>query len=163
TPFDQEAFRTAAYDEIRRIIREEEPPKPSTRILLPLRRGGREGLPSKLGETATTISANRQSDPRRLRNSLRGELDWIVMKCLEKDRQGRSETASALVADLRRSLEHEPVEAGPPSAWYRLRKYARRNRALLATAAVVTSALVAGTAVSTRQAFRAMQAEGLAE
>jgi serine/threonine protein kinase len=145
TPFDQTTFRTAAYDEIRRIIREEEPQKPSTRI-------------STLDATATTISANRQSDPRRLWKSLRGELDWIVMMCLEKDRNRRYETANGLVADLRRHLNHEPVEAGPPSTWYRLRKSARRNRGLLATAAVVATALVAGAAVSTWQALRALQA-----
>jgi serine/threonine protein kinase len=117
TPIDAATFRTAANDEIRRIIREEEPPKPSTRV-------------STLAEAESTVSANRQTDARRLRKSLRGELDWIVMKCLDKDRRRRYETASSLVADLRRYLDHEPVEAGPPSAWYRLRKYARRNRAM---------------------------------
>jgi serine/threonine protein kinase/Flp pilus assembly protein TadD len=122
TPFDAATFRAAAYDEMRRIIREQEPPKPSTRI-------------STLEATATTISANRQTDPRRLRKALRGELDWIVMKCLDKDRNRRYETANTLVADLRRYLNHEPVDAGPPSAWYRLRKTARRNRAALAVTA----------------------------
>src|SRR5262249_29281945 len=124
---------------------------------------------STLGGTATTVSAERQTDPRRLRKSLCGEMDWIVMKCLEKDPARRYETASSLVADLRRHLNHEPVEAGPPSAWYRLRKSARRNRALLATTAVVVTALVVGTAVSTWQAMlarkaerRATMAEGLA-
>jgi serine/threonine protein kinase/tetratricopeptide (TPR) repeat protein len=150
TPFDQETFRTAALDEMRRIIREQEPPKPSTRI-------------STLGGTATTLSANRQTDPWRLRRSLRGELDWIVMKCLEKDRNRRYETANSLVADLRRYLNHEPVEAGPPSIGYRLRKAARRNRAALVTAAVLATALVAGTAVSTWEAIRATKAEGLAD
>jgi tetratricopeptide (TPR) repeat protein len=85
------------------------------------------------------------------------------MKCLEKDRNRRYETANALVADLRHYLNHEPVEAGPPSIWYRLRKVARRNRAALVTTAVVATALVAGTAVSTWEAIRAMKAEGLAE
>ena len=131
TPFDQETFRKAAFDEIRRIIREEEPPRPSTRL-------------STLEATATTVSANRQTDPRRLGRLLRGELDWIVMKALEKDRSRRYETANGLAADVRRYLDDEPVEAGPPSAWYRLRKFARRNRAALATAAVVATALVAG-------------------
>jgi tetratricopeptide (TPR) repeat protein len=82
------------------------------------------------------------------------------MKCLDKDRNRRYETANTLVADLRRYLDHEPVEAGPPSAWYRLRKYARRNRAVLVTAAVVATALVAGTVVSTWEAIRATNAEG---
>jgi serine/threonine protein kinase/tetratricopeptide (TPR) repeat protein len=146
TPFDQTTFRTAAYDEIRRIIREEEPPKPSTRISAPR-------------ATETDVSANRQSDPRRLRKSLRGELDWIVMKCLEKDRNRRYETANGLASDVRRHLNHDPVEAGPPSTWYRLRKSARRNRALLATTAVVASALVVGAAVSTWQVMLARKAE----
>jgi hypothetical protein len=144
TPFDQTTFRTAAYDEIRRIIREEEPPRPSTRI-------------SALEATATTISANRQSDSRRLQRLLHGELDWIVMKCLEKDRNRRYETANWLAADLRRYLNHEPVEAGPPAAWYRLRKYARRNRTLLATAAAVASALVAVAVLAVLYADRQRQ------
>jgi serine/threonine protein kinase len=89
TPFDHERLKTAAFDEVRRIIREEEPPKPST-------------LLSPHSRSATTVSANRRSDPRRLGRLLRGELDWIVMKCLEKDRNRRYESASALAADLRR-------------------------------------------------------------
>jgi serine/threonine protein kinase/tetratricopeptide (TPR) repeat protein len=163
TPFDAETFRTAGYDEMRRIIREQEPPKPSTRILLPSRRGGKEGLPlSTLETTATTISANRQTDPRRLRKALRGELDWIVMKALEKDRNRRYGTANTLVADLRRHLNHEPVEAGPPSTWYRLRKGVRRNRAVLGVAAGFAAVLITATAFSTRQAWRASRAEAVA-
>ena len=103
TPFDQDTFRTAALDEIRRIIREDEPPKPSTRL-------------SALGATLTTVSANRQTDARKLSRSLRGELDWIVMKALEKDRSRRYETASGLARDVERYLADEPVEACPPSA-----------------------------------------------
>src|SRR5262249_44549616 len=118
---------------------------------------------STLEVTATAISANRKSDPRSLGRMMRGELDWIVMKSLEKDRRRRYETANDLVADLRRYLNHEPVEAGPPSTWYRLRKYTRRNRAVLATVAVVATALLAGTALSTWEAIRAMRAEVLAE
>jgi serine/threonine protein kinase/tetratricopeptide (TPR) repeat protein len=157
TPFDAETFRKAGVDEIRRIIREQEPPRPSTRL-------------STLSDTLPIVSSNRGSEPRKLAYSLRGELDWIVMKCLEKDRRRRYETASGLVADLRRHLNHEPVEAGPPSAWYRLRKLARRNRPALVTAAVVAGALVLGTAVATWQAVRARRetaratdAEGLAQ
>jgi tetratricopeptide (TPR) repeat protein len=130
TPFDQERLRTVGYDELRRIIREEEPAKPSTRI-------------STLGPAAATVSANRQSDPRRLRQLFRGELDWIVMKALEKDRNRRYETASAFAADVQRYLNNEPVLACPPSAWYRFRKFARRNQAALATAAVVALAVLA--------------------
>ena len=150
TPFNQDTFRTAALDEVRRIIREDEPPKPSTRL-------------STLEATATTVSANRQSDPRCLSQSMRGELDWIVMKALEKNRNRRYETASGLAADVRRYLDDEPVEAGPPSAWYRFRKFARRNRAALMPAAFVGLALVAGTAVSTWQAVRATRAEQRAQ
>ena len=118
TPFDAERLRTAAYDEIRRIIREEEPPKPSTRL-------------STLGEATATVSANRQTDPKRLRQLFRGELDWIVMKALEKDRNRRYDTASAFAADVQRYLHDEPVQACPPSAWYRFRKFARRRKAFL--------------------------------
>jgi tetratricopeptide (TPR) repeat protein len=146
TPFDRETVRKAAFDEVRRIIREQEPPKPSTRI-------------STLGETLTDVSAKRGSDPRRLRKVVRGELDWIVMKALEKDRNRRYETANGLAADVRRYLEDEPVQACPPSAWYRLSKAARRNRAALVTAALVGTSLVVGTAVSTWQAVRARAAE----
>jgi tetratricopeptide (TPR) repeat protein len=151
TPFDRETFRKAAYGEIRRIIREEEPPRPSTRI-------------SSLEATATAaeVSANRQAAPRALRKLMRGELDWIVMKALEKDRNRRYETASGLAADLRNYLGGESVLACPPSTWYRLRKYARRNRTAIATAVVVAGALVAGTAVSTWEAIRATDAERLA-
>src|SRR5262249_18493769 len=116
TPFDRETFRKAAYDEICRIIREQEPPKPSTRL-------------SALGATLTTVSGNRGSDPRRLTRSVRGELDWVVMKCLEKDRTRRYETATGLPADVRPYLDDEPVAACPPSAWYRLRERRRRHPA----------------------------------
>jgi serine/threonine protein kinase/tetratricopeptide (TPR) repeat protein len=146
TPFDQDTFRTAAFDEIRRIIREQEPPRPSTRL-------------TAMGEALTTVSSNRRTDPRHLDRILRGELDWIVMKCLEKDRTRRYETASGLARDLSRHLADQPVEAGPPSGWYRFAKFARRNRAGLMTAALVVAALAAGTAVSTWQAIRATRAE----
>jgi serine/threonine protein kinase/Flp pilus assembly protein TadD len=130
TPFDQERLKDASYDELRRIIREEEPPRPSTRI-------------STLGLAATTVSTQRQSDPKRLSQLLRGELDWIVMKALEKDRDRRYESASAFAADVQRYLADEPVAACPPSAWYRVRKFARRHRGRLTTAAVLTAALAA--------------------
>jgi serine/threonine protein kinase/tetratricopeptide (TPR) repeat protein len=146
TPFDRETFRKAAFDEIRRIIREQEPPKPSMRL-------------SALGATLTAVSGNRGSDPRKLTRSLRGELDWVVMKCLEKDRTRRYETASGLAADVRRYLDDEPVAACPPSAWYRLGKLTRRHRAALMTAALVVAALAVGTAASTWQAIRATRAE----
>jgi serine/threonine protein kinase len=95
TPFDLERLKTAAFDEVHRIIREEVPPEPSTRM-------------STLGPSATTVSANRRSDPKRLRQLLRGELDWIVMKCLEKDRNRGYETVNGLRLDVRRYLADEP-------------------------------------------------------
>jgi serine/threonine protein kinase/tetratricopeptide (TPR) repeat protein len=132
TPFDKERLHTVGYDEMRRIIREEEPARPSTRI-------------STLGQAAATVSANRRSDPKKLSRIIRGELDWIVMKALEKDRNRRYESASAFAADVQRYLHDEPVQACPPSTWYRLRKFARRKRAALATAAVLAvAALLAG-------------------
>jgi serine/threonine protein kinase/Flp pilus assembly protein TadD len=128
TPFDAETFRTAAFDEMRRIIREEEPPRPSTRL-------------SALGETLTTVSANRKADPRHLSWSMRGELDWIVMRALEKDRRHRYETANDFASDVMRYLTDQPVEACPPSAWYRLSTFVRRNRVFLTVGAVVLAAL----------------------
>jgi WD40 repeat protein len=133
TPFDQERLRAAGYDEIRRIIREEEPAKPSKRF-------------STLGEVSVTLSANRQSDPKRLCQLFRGELDWVVMKALDKDRNRRYETASAFAADVQRYLHDEPVLACPPSTLYRLRKFARRNKALFLTASVIAVALLVAVA-----------------
>jgi WD40 repeat protein/serine/threonine protein kinase len=124
TPFDQDRLKAATYDEIRRIIREEEPARPSTRI-------------STLGMAASTVSVNRRCDPKRLSQLYRGELDWIVMKALEKDRTRRYETVGAFAADLQRYLKDEPVQACPPSAWYRFRKFARRNRTGLGIAAAL--------------------------
>ena len=136
TPFDRQRFATAAYDEIRRIIREEEPPRPSTRL-------------STLGETLSKVSTQRKTEPAKLSALVRGDLDWVVMKALEKDRARRYETASAFAADVRRFLAEEPIEARPPSPSYRLRKFVRRNKVALAPAAVVVVALVLGSAVST--------------
>jgi serine/threonine protein kinase len=145
TPFDKKRLKEVGYDELRRIIREEEPPRPTTRI-------------STLGMAATTVSTQRKSDPKRLSQLCRGELDWIVMKCLEKDRKRRYETASALAADVQRYLRDEPVQACPPSAWYRFRKLARRNRRALVTVAVFLLAALVGVgalAVSTVLGWKA--------
>lgn len=150
TPHERERLREAAYDEVRRIIREEDPPKPSTRA-------------SSLEHSRPSVAAMRHTEPRKLYHLLQGDLDWIVMKALEKDRTRRYETAAGLAADVRRHLSDQPVEACPPSAAYRLRKLARRNRAALTTAAVVLTALVLGTVVSTWQAIRATRAERLAD
>jgi serine/threonine protein kinase/WD40 repeat protein len=142
TPFTKARFKTAAYDEIRRIIREEEPPKPSTRM-------------STVDRASTTISEKRQSDPRTLSRLFRGELDWIVMKALEKDRTQRYETASGLAGDIQRYLSDQPVLACPPSAAYRLRKFARRNKAALAMAGLISAALILGTVASSYFALKA--------
>src|SRR6516164_3000756 len=106
---------------LRRIIREEEPPRPSTRL-------------STLGQAATTLATQRKSDPQRLSQLYRGELDWVVMKCLEKDRHRRYETASDLALDIQRHLHHEPVSACPPTLPYRLKKVLRKHRGLFAAA-----------------------------
>jgi serine/threonine protein kinase/tetratricopeptide (TPR) repeat protein len=146
TPFDRKRLHEAAFDEVRRIIREEEPPRPSARL-------------TTLGETLPAVSAQRGTEPKKLSALVKGDLDWIVMKALEKDRARRYETASAFAADVRRFLGEEPVEARPPSATYRLRKLFRRNRVAVLTTAVVAAALVLGTAISTWQAIRATRAE----
>ncbi len=130
TPFDKERLRTVGYDEMRRIIREEDPPSPSTRL-------------STLGQAGVTVSAERQSDPKRLCRLLRGELDWIVMKAIEKDRNRRYETANELARDVERYLHDEPVLACPPSAGYRIRKFLSRNRGRLFTSAVIGLATLA--------------------
>jgi serine/threonine protein kinase/tetratricopeptide (TPR) repeat protein len=146
TPFDRERFRAVGFDEIRHIIREEEPPRPSTRV-------------GTLGPAAATLSANRRSDPRRLSQLLRGELDWIVMKCLEKDRDRRYETANGLALDVERYLADEPVAAGPPSAGYRLRKFAWRHRGPVLAASVILLSLVGGVVGTTLGLFEARRHE----
>jgi serine/threonine protein kinase len=154
TPFDKQRFETVAFDETLRIIREEEPPKPSTRLSsLSLREKAGVRVPSRTlapgverGERArdaATIAANRQSEPGRLTKELRGDLDWIVMKALEKDRARRYETASALAADVSHYLANEPVTAAAPSPLYRLAKFAKRNRASVLAGAAVMAGLLA--------------------
>ena len=132
TPLSHKRVTEAAYAEILRMIKEEEPPRPSTRL-------------SDSGEALASISAQRHMEPAKLTKLVRGELDWIVMKTLEKDRNRRYETANGFAADVQRYLDDEPVQACPPSAWYRFRKFARRNKTALATAAVVVSALCIAT------------------
>jgi eukaryotic-like serine/threonine-protein kinase len=149
TPFDRQRLRSAAFDEMLRIIREEEPPKPSTRL--------------STIDTLPAVAANRKVKPKKLSTLVRGELDWIVMKSLEKDRTRRYETANGLANDIQRYLNDEAVVACPPSAMYRFRKFARKNKRLLLTTAVIAVALLVGTAVATWQAVRATQAQHLAE
>jgi serine/threonine protein kinase len=146
TPFDRQRILKAAFDEVRRIIREEDPPKPSTRL-------------STLGATLSAVSAKRRTEPRKLSALVKGDLDWIVMRALEKDRTRRYETANGLARDVQRYLADEPVEACPPSAGYKLRKFARRYKTWLVTAGAFLSLLAVGTAVSTWQALRATTAE----
>src|SRR5262249_5295828 len=121
-------FKKAAYDEIRRIIREEEPPKPSTRLS-----ESKDSLPS--------ISAQRHTEPAKLTKLVRGELDWMVMKALDKDRNRRYEPPSAVAEDIDRYMNEQPVRACPPSATYRFRKFLRRNKAAVAVAVALGLAL----------------------
>src|SRR6185312_15126447 len=127
-PFTRKELENAGVLEMLRIIREEEPSKPSTKL------STAEGLP--------TLAANRGTEPAKLTRMVRGELDWIVMKALEKDRNRRYETANGLAVDVQRYLNDETVQACPPSAGYRLRKFARRNRRMLVTATLVGAMLL---------------------
>jgi tetratricopeptide (TPR) repeat protein/serine/threonine protein kinase len=149
-PFSRRRLGDLPLGEMLRRIREVDPPRPSARLAS--------------AEVPPGVAAERQADPRRLVKLVRGELDWIAMKCLEKDRERRYESASALARDIERYLRDEPVQAGPPSAGYRLRKFVRRHRgAVLATAAVGLAVLlgVVGTTVGLLRAQRAEQAEGV--
>lgn len=136
TPFASETFKQVGYDEMRRIIREDEPQRPSDRIS------------TLAAEALSTISAQRASDPRRLHHALRGELDWIVMKAMEKDRSRRYDTATAFAADINRYLNNQPVHACSPSVAYRFRKFVRRNKTVIGTAttAFLFAAIVMGAA-----------------
>ncbi len=136
TPIRREMFNQAAADEMVRLIREVEPPTPSSRIST----SDKLNLPS--------IAATRQTEPARLSRFVRGDLDWIVMKALAKERNRRYESAIALAQDIERFMNHEPVTAGPPAALYRFRKFARRHRTALTTAGAFALLLVAATAAS---------------
>ena len=139
-PFDSQTLRDAGLAGIARTIRESEPPKPSTRL---------SSLLTSKADTVATSATSRRTDARSLVRRVRGDLDWIVMKCLEKDRERRYQTPHALAEELRRHLKSEPVVAGPPSAVYRLRKYVRRNKGLLTGVAAVFIALLLGLAATT--------------
>ena len=149
TPFDRQRLRSAAFGEMMRIIREEEPPKPSTRLSTSV------SLPS--------IAANRHIEPKKLSTLIRGELDWIVMKALEKDRVRRYETANGFANDIQRYLSDEPVVACPPSAAYRFRKFASRNKVTFVTASLIALTLVLGLVGTSWQAVRATHAERTAQ
>jgi serine/threonine protein kinase len=131
TPFTGKELRSAAYGEIQRIIREVEPPKPSTRL-------------SANTDTLASVAAKRHTEPKRLGTLVRGELDWIVMKALEKDRQRRYETANGLAMDIRRYLSGEAVNAAPPSTAYRFKKFVKRNRVMVTAGSAVAAALLIG-------------------
>jgi serine/threonine protein kinase len=147
TPFDKETLAKAGLDEMRRLIREDEPLRPSRRF-------------STLGAQAiSTVSQHRSVDDRHLGRVLRGELDWIVMKSLEKDRGRRYESASTFATDIRCYLNDEPVQACPQSAIYRLQKFARKHKVVLATSSLITIALALSLAASLSQAIRARRAE----
>jgi len=147
TPFDPKELLAAGLDEMRRTIREREPARPSTR------------LRSMVGEELTSTAERRGAEAPRLVSLLRGDLDWIVLKCLEKDRTRRYETAIGLSIDVQRHLDNEPVAARPPSAAYRLQKFLRRNKVMVGAAAAVATALVLGLLVSLWQAVMATQAK----
>ena len=147
TPFQKQQLRSAAWDEMLRIIREEDPPKPSSRL-----------VDSASAERPS--NAERRSDePAKLSRSVRGELDWIVMKALEKDRNRRYDTPNELASDIQCYLNGDSVTACPPSAAYRFRKFARRNKVALVTSAIVAASLVLGMVGTSWQAIRATRAE----
>jgi tetratricopeptide (TPR) repeat protein len=140
-PFAREELRKAGVLEILRVVREEEPPRPSVKL--------------STAKARPSIAASRGTEPARLTGLLRSELDWIVMKALDKDRGRRYETANGFAADVRRYLNREPVVARPPSTTYKLRKAWQRNQLPFAAAAVVAASLLLGVAASTWQAVRA--------
>jgi WD40 repeat protein/serine/threonine protein kinase len=150
TPLTRKRLKEAALLEVLRVIREEEPPRPSTRLS-----ESKDSLPS--------ISAQRQTEPAKLTKLVRGELDWIVMKALEKDRNRRYETANSFATDIQRYLADEPVQACPPTMGYRLRKFVRRNKAWAGTAALLATVLVLASVISTTMAVWAREAEKVAE
>ena len=143
TPFDAKELMSQGIEAMRRTIREKEPIRPSTR------------LATLKAEELTTTANRRSVEASRLAGLLRGDLDWIVMKCLEKDRTRRFETANGLAFDLRRHLNNEPVLARPPSAGYRFQKLLRRNRVMASAGFLVVTAVLAGTVVSVVQTLRA--------
>jgi hypothetical protein len=147
TPFDAKELMSMGIDAMRKTIREKEPARPSTK------------LATLHGKERTTAAKRRSVDSSKLGSLLRGDLDWIVMKCLEKDRTRRYDTANGLAADLNRHLKNEPVVACPPSAAYRFQKAFRRNKLVFTAATAVTAALVLGIIASTWQSVRATRAK----
>lgn len=149
-PFDSRTLRAAGFDEIRRVIREVDPPKPSTRLFTI--------LSSPDPEARSRLASTRRADPRTLSSVLRRDLDWVVMRCLEKDRARRYAAASDLAQEIHRYLRREPVAAGPPSRAYRLAKFVRRNRAPVAAGSVIAISLIGGLAATTLSLLHALEA-----
>jgi tetratricopeptide (TPR) repeat protein len=148
-PFSRQELQDAGFAEMLRIIKEQEPSKPSTKL------SGSGELPN--------IAAVRHTEPAKLAKLVRGDLDWIVMKCLEKDRARRYETANQLGMEIQRYLSDEPVVAGPPSVRYRLRKFVRRNRGPVLAASIMLFLLIGGIVGTTIGLVRADQARKTAE
>jgi serine/threonine protein kinase len=149
-PFDSKSLRKAGYAEIQRVIRETEPPKPSKRL-------------STMGEAAQEVARQRRSDVRTMARLLRGDLEWITMKALEKDRTRRYASASEFAADIARHLGNEPVLAGPPGIGYRTRKFVRRHKGLVAAGSAVALALLIGAVVSFVLYLKAAREQELVE
>ena len=147
TPIEQDTLARVGLDEIRRLIREVDPPRPSMR------------MKTLAAAEMTTAGQRRNTEPAKLAGTLRGDIDWIVMKCLEKDRARRYDTANGLALDLQRHLANEVVVARPPTAGYLLGKLIRRNKVAFAAGAAIAASLVIGIAASVWQAYRATQAE----
>jgi serine/threonine protein kinase/tetratricopeptide (TPR) repeat protein len=145
-PFDSAKLRGASFDELRRMIREDDPPRPSTRF-------------TSLGDRRTAVSLERKADPGSFVRELRGDLDWIVMKALDKDRTRRYATAAEFAADVRRYLNDEPVIARPPGAGYQMAKFVRRHRVGVSAAGLVLVLLILGSVGTTVGMLRAKQAE----
>jgi eukaryotic-like serine/threonine-protein kinase len=145
TPLERQRLKQEAFSEIVRLIKEEEPPRPSVRL-------------STSGALAK-VAAARKTDPAKLSRLVRGELDWVVMKCLEKQRTRRYDSAGGLARDVERYLKDEPIEARPPSTLYRLQKLARRHKVAILTAGLVAAAVVVGAVACAWQAIRATAAE----
>jgi serine/threonine protein kinase/WD40 repeat protein len=151
TPFDAQELMASGIDAMRKMIREKEPVRPSTRLL------------TLKGDELTTTAKRRSSDPPKLVHLLKGDLDWIVMKCLEKDRTRRYETANGLASDLKRHLNNEPVLARPPSAAYTFQKAFRRNKLVFTAGAAIAAALVLGVIGTTLGLLRAEKQTRVAE
>jgi WD40 repeat protein len=145
-PFEPGRLQVVSFDEILRIIREEDPPKPSTRI-------------STLGDKTASVTASRRTDSRKLRRDLRGELDWIVMRAMDKERSRRYESAAGLGVEIERFLNNEPVRACPPSTGYRVSKFVRRHRGPVIAAAAVVLVLILGLAGTSFGYVKATRAE----